>query len=214
MDESTSVLAADKSAIAQLTADIVSAYVSNNSVPVAELPTLLSGVHAAIAGLNSAPSSAEPKVEKLTPGQIRKSITPDALISFLDGKPYKTLKRHLSGHGLTIEQYRERFGLPRDYPSTAASYSEQRSKLALALGLGNQRRAAAPKVSVVAESVAEAPGRSTLITSAPNHASSCVQAGPAWTWVKSMILMPSSGLVMVRAPLKLFSSGPATEPRG
>ena len=64
------------------------------------------------------------------PAQIRKSITPDALISFIDGKPYKTLKRHLTGNGMTIEQYRERFGLPRDYPSTAASYSAQRSALA------------------------------------------------------------------------------------
>lgn len=157
MDESTSVPTADKTASTQLTADIVAAYVSNNSVRPADLPALLADVHAAIAGLNSAPGSAEPKVEKLTPSQIRKSITPDALISFIDGKPYKTLKRHLTGNGLTIEEYRERFGLPRDYPSTAASYSEQRSKLALALGLGQQRRNAALKVAEVAETVAEAP---------------------------------------------------------
>ena len=81
-------------------------------------------------------------------------MTPDALISFIDGKPYKTLKRHLSRNGLTIEQYRERFGLPRDYPSTAASYSAQRSELARALGLGQQRRNAA-KTAVVAETIAE-----------------------------------------------------------
>ena len=126
-----------------LTADIVSAYVSNNRVPPAEMPTLLASVHAAVAGLGSAPASEKPAVQKLTPAQIRKSITPEALISFIDGKSYKTLKRHLTGNGLTIEQYRERFGLPRDYPSTAASYSEQRSALAKSLGLGLQRRKAA-----------------------------------------------------------------------
>lgn len=141
----------------ELTTDIVAAYVANNSVPVAELPTLLSGVHAALAGLGAPSASAAPAAEKLTPAQIRKSITPDALISFLDGKPYKTLKRHLSGNGLTIEEYRQRYGLPRDYPTVAASYSEQRSKLALALGLGNQNRKATAKATAADETIAEAP---------------------------------------------------------
>ncbi|MDE4915119.1 MucR family transcriptional regulator [Methylobacterium sp. 092160098-2] len=159
MDESTSVPTAAKVDVTELAADIVSAYVSNNSVPVAELPALLSGVHAAIAGLISAPSSAAPKVEKPTPARIRKSITPDALISFLDGNPYKTLKRHLSGNGLTIEEYRERFGLPRDYPTTAPNYSALRSEMALRLGLGNQRRNAAPKVAEVAETITEPKAR-------------------------------------------------------
>ena len=170
MDENISTPTLDQSDLIAFTSDIVAAYVSNNSVRPADLPALLADVHAAIASLRGASASAEPKVEKLTPSQIRKSITPDALISFLDGKPYKTLKRHLSGHGLTIEQYRERFVLPRDYPSTAASYSEQRSKLALALGLGNQRRNAAPKAAVVAESIAEPPkarGRKKAAEPAP-----------------------------------------------
>ena len=157
MDESTSISTTDKVDFLQLTSDVVAAYVTKNSVRPADLPALLADVHAAIAGLNSAPASAEPKVERPTPSQIRKSITPDALISFIDGKPYKTLKRHLTGNGLTIDEYRERFGLPRDYPTTAASYSEQRSKLALALGLGQQRRNAALKVAEVAETVADAP---------------------------------------------------------
>jgi predicted transcriptional regulator len=157
MDDSVSIPETSPTNFIDLTTDIVSAYVSKNSVRPADLPALLADVHTAISGLNSAPASAEPKVEKLTPGQIRKSITPGALISFIDGKPYKTLKRHLTKHGLTIEEYRERFGLPRDYPSTAASYSEQRSKLALSLGLGNRRRNAAPKVAEVAETIAEVP---------------------------------------------------------
>lgn len=157
MDESTSTLTADKPDIVALTTEVVAAYVANNSVPVAELPALLTGVHAAIAGLGGTPAAAKPEAEKLTSAQIRKSITPDALISFIDGKPYKTLKRHLSGNGLAIEEYRTRYGLPADYPTVAASYSEQRSKLALALGLGQQRRNAAAKAAVVGETIAEEP---------------------------------------------------------
>ena len=93
---------------------------------------------------------------KPTPSQIRKSVTPDALISFVDGKPYKTLKRHLNGVGMTIEQYRERYSLPRDYPSTAASYSEARSKLAHSFGLGQKRKNAAPKAAEPADRLREA----------------------------------------------------------
>jgi predicted transcriptional regulator len=143
----------------ELTADIVSAYVSKNSVRPGDMPDLLASVHTALTGLSQDSAPEAPSVEKPTPAQIRKSVTPDALISFVDGKPYKTLKRHLTGNGMTIEQYRERYGLPRDYPSTAASYSEQRSKLALALGLGNQRKKAAPMSSEPAETVSDKPKR-------------------------------------------------------
>ncbi|MGH1570870.1 MucR family transcriptional regulator [Methylobacterium sp. P31] len=143
--------------------DIVSAYVSNNSVPISELPGLLAGVHAALTKLSAPAAAATEAADKPTPAQIRKSVTPDALISFIDGKPYKTLKRHLSRNGLTIEQYRERFGLPRDYPSTAASYSAQRSELARSLGLGQQRRksAAAPAAPEPAPEAAEKPKRAS-----------------------------------------------------
>lgn len=157
MEESTQISGPDHFDFIDLTANIVAAYVSNNSVRPADLPTLLTEVHAAVAGLNSAPASAEPKVEKLTAAQIRKSITPDALISFIDGKPYKTLKRHLSGNGLTIEQYCQRFGLPRDYPSTATNYSALRSEMAHKIGLGNRRRKATPNAASAAETNAEAP---------------------------------------------------------
>ena len=122
----------------EFAADIVSAYVSNNSLPVAEPPALIGNVHTALNGIAHAGpgAAAEEEVEKPTPAQIRKSITPDALISFIDGKPYKTLKRHLTGHGLDPHSYRERYGLPRDYPMVAASYAAQRSELAKAIGLG------------------------------------------------------------------------------
>jgi predicted transcriptional regulator len=140
-----------------LATDIVAAYVANNSVPSAELPALISGVYSALTGLGQNAASEAPAAEKLTPAQIRKSIRPDALISFIDGKPYKTLKRHLNRHGMTIEEYRARYGLPRDYPSTAASYSEQRSALAKSLGLGNRRRKATAKTATTVETVTETP---------------------------------------------------------
>jgi predicted transcriptional regulator len=141
-----------------LASDIVSAYVANNSLPIGELPALLRGVHSALAALSpgaSAPT-AEP-VQKLTPAQVKKSISADGLISFEDGKPYKTLRRHLTTRGLTPEAYREKWGLPRDYPMVAASYSEQRSSLAKSLGLGQQRRSAATKAADVTDTVAEVP---------------------------------------------------------
>jgi predicted transcriptional regulator len=125
-----------------LTTEIVSAYVANNSVQPTELPALIAAVHGALqrltTGADAAP--AEDTVEKPTPAQIRKSITPDALISFMDGKPYKTMKRHLSKHGLDLAGYRARFGLPDDYPSVSPNYSTQRSTLARSLGLGRKAK--------------------------------------------------------------------------
>lgn len=149
MDDNNQAPSADH---IQLAADIVAAYVANNSVPVASLSELIASVHNAVAGLGQ--TSGQPPadaVEKATPAQIRKSITPDALISFEDGKPYKTLRRHLTLRGLTPEDYRAKHGLPADYPMTSASYSQQRSDLARSLGLGQQRRKPATTASEVAE---------------------------------------------------------------
>lgn len=134
--------------IIELVGDIVAAYVSNNHVSAADLPTLIATVHAAINALNR--SSAGGEVEeaggvKATPAQIRKSVQPDGLISFIDGKAYKTLKRHLTSHGLTPHSYCEQFGLPSDYPMVAPSYSEKRSNLAKAVGLGQRRGTKARK---------------------------------------------------------------------
>ncbi|WP_457106910.1 MucR family transcriptional regulator [Methylobacterium sp. P5_C11] len=160
MEDSNPVSHQDPIDFVELTADIVSAYVANNSVPVPDLPLLLSGVHAALAGLGQATTSAEPELRKATPAQIKKSITPDALISFIDGKPYKTLKRHLTGNGMTIEQYRQRFGLPPDYPTTSSNYSAMRAEFARNAGLGHKRRGAVPKRSEPADAVAAPDGGS------------------------------------------------------
>ena len=125
-------------------AEIVSAYVSCNHVAPGDLPGLIQAVHASLLGLSQPAAASSEAVEMPTPSQIRKLITPDHLVSFIDGKPYKTLKRHLSKHGLDPYSYRDRFGLPKDYPMVAANYAAQRSELARAIGLG---RPGAAKVS-------------------------------------------------------------------
>jgi len=141
-----------------MTADLVSAYVSSNSIPASELAGLLSSIHAALSGLTAGGTTKPAKdgIEKLTPAQIKKSITPEALISFEDGKPYKTLKRHLTLRGLSPEAYRAKHGLPADYPMTSASYSAQRSELARAAGLGSNRTAAS-KAAEPDEAISDAP---------------------------------------------------------
>ena len=147
----------------ELTADIVAAYVSNNSLPVAGLADLIASVHRGLTGLGTPTEPAQAEVEKPTSAQIRKSITHDGLVSFVDGKTYKTLKRHLTGAGLDPASYRQRYGLPSDYPMTAPSYSEQRSALAKSLGLGQQRRtgtATGAKVEQTEEAAPEKPKKS------------------------------------------------------
>jgi predicted transcriptional regulator len=122
-----------------LAADIVSAFVSNNSVPSAELPELIASVHSALAKVANGQTE-KPAEAPVPPVSIKKSITPDHLISLEDGRRYKSLKRHLKGRGLTPEQYREKWGLPRDYPMVAPNYAKQRSELAKTIGLGQIRR--------------------------------------------------------------------------
>ncbi|KQO65806.1 MucR family transcriptional regulator [Methylobacterium sp. Leaf88] len=122
----------------ELTVDLTSAYVSNNSIRPTDLPDLIRTIHAALGGLASgaAAIASEPEIEKPTAAQIRKSVTPNGIISFLDGKTYKTMKRHLSTHGLDPHGYRARFGLPTDYPMVAPEYAARRSELAKSIGLG------------------------------------------------------------------------------
>ena len=122
----------------ELAADIVSAFVSNNNVTTAELPALIANVHSALQNIEKPPQQQPEK--PIPPVPIKKTITPDFLISLEDGRRYKSLKRHLTGRGLTPDQYREKWGLSRDYPMVAPNYAKQRSELAKALGLGQLRR--------------------------------------------------------------------------
>jgi predicted transcriptional regulator len=122
----------------ELAADIVSAYVTKNAVPQADLPALISSVHSALQNVGS-PAPAQ-NSEKPTPAiPVKKSVTPEAIISLEDGKPYKSLKRHITKLGMTPQQYREKWGLPKDYPMVAASYAAKRSELAKTMGLGQKR---------------------------------------------------------------------------
>jgi predicted transcriptional regulator len=129
-----------ESNLIDLTAEIVSAYVGNNSVSSQELPTLISDVYSALQKTNG--GEPEPEPEPLKPAvPIKKSITPDYLICLEDGKKFKSLKRHLRTHyNLTPEEYRERWNLPSDYPMVAPNYAKARSELAKRMGLGQQRK--------------------------------------------------------------------------
>jgi predicted transcriptional regulator len=124
----------------ELAADIVSAYVSNNSVPSGDLPSLISDVHSAL--LKVAAGGVEAPAEAPKPAvPLKKSVTPDYIICLEDGKKFKSLKRHLrTQYNMTPEQYREKWGLPVDYPMVAPNYAKARSELAKEMGLGQQRR--------------------------------------------------------------------------
>ena len=124
----------------ELAADIVSAYVSNNSVSSGELPSLINDVHSAL--IKVANGNIEVPVEAPKPAvPVKKSVTPDYIVCLEDGKKFKSLKRHLrTQYDMTPEQYREKWGLPVDYPMVAPNYAKARSELAKEMGLGQQRR--------------------------------------------------------------------------
>lgn len=122
-----------------LTADIVAAHVSNNSVAVSDLPLLIQNVHGALVGLGN--SEPEPEVKQEPAVSIRSSVKPDYIVCLEDGKKLKMLKRHLMTHyQMTPEQYRAKWNLPADYPMVAPNYAEQRRTLAKKIGLGTKRR--------------------------------------------------------------------------
>src|SRR3712207_3628731 len=123
-----------------LAADIVSAYVSNHSVATGDLASLIRDVHTALQ--QSVSGASEPEPEPREPAvSVRKSVTPDAIICLEDGKKFKSLKRHLrTDHNLSPEEYRARWGLPRDYPMVAPNYAASRSEMAKRIGLGRGRR--------------------------------------------------------------------------
>jgi predicted transcriptional regulator len=135
----------EKSEVIEMAADIVSAYVGNNSVAASDLPALIQSVHRALAGISSGAEAAEaaPK-EPAVP--IRRSITPDFLVCLEDGRKFKSLKRHLrTKYNMSPEEYRAKWGLPKDYPMVAPNYAKARSDLAKQMGLGQGGRKPARK---------------------------------------------------------------------
>jgi predicted transcriptional regulator len=137
-------MAYEKAELVALTAEIVNAFVSNNTVAMSEVPTAIAQVFAALDKLGTV---AEPPAPEKPVGavSVRASIKPDRLISMIDGKSYKMLRRHITLHGYTPESYRAAFGLPDNYPMVAANYAEQRRALALEIGLGRKPKAAPAK---------------------------------------------------------------------
>ena len=130
----------EKPELLEMTADIVSAYVGNNTVSAETLPTLIASIHAALSGVSAGPVEPEPEPkEPAVP--IRKSITPDYLICLEDGRKFKSLKRHLrTKYNMSPEEYRAKWGLPKDYPMVAPNYAKARSDLAKQMGLGQGGR--------------------------------------------------------------------------
>ena len=132
----------DNAELLSLTADIVSSHVSNNSVAVSDLPSLIANVYSALAGLGT---TAVPEQAPQEPAvSVRASIKPDYIVCLEDGKKLKMLKRHLmTSYGLTPDAYRAKWNLPADYPMVAPNYAERRRSLAIRIGLGNKRPPAA-----------------------------------------------------------------------
>ena len=124
----------------ELTADVVSAYVSNNTVPASELPALIADVYRALGNTQTGMNESEPEPPKPAVNPKR-SVFPDYIVCLEDGKKFKSLKRHLRTHyDLSPEEYREKWGLSADYPMVAPNYAAARSALAKKMGLGQQRR--------------------------------------------------------------------------
>jgi len=153
----------DKAQLVELTADIAAAYLSANTVPAAELPSLIQTIHAALSGVTSgAPAPAgEPQKPAIN---VKKSITPDFLISLEDGKKYKSLKRHLrTKYNMTPDDYRSKWGLPKDYPMVAPNYAAARSEMARSMGLGQggrgRKAAAKPAAAAASAPAKRGPGR-------------------------------------------------------
>ena len=121
-----------------LTTDIVASHVSNNTVAVTDLPSLIQQVYAALSGLGNAPAGSASRPHPAVP--IKKSVLPEYIVCLEDGKKLKMLKRHLkTRYNMSPEEYRERWGLPSDYPMVAPAYAQQRSDLAKKIGLGTKR---------------------------------------------------------------------------
>ena len=130
----------------EMAAEVVAAFVSNNPLPRGELLALIQTLHDTLAGLSAGVETSIPREERKEPAvSIRRSVTPGFLICLEDGKHFKSLKRHLTAHGLTPEQYRAKWKLPSDYPMVAANYAASRSTMAKAIGFGQLRGNAGPR---------------------------------------------------------------------
>ncbi len=159
----------------EMAAEIVSAYVRNNSVPAGELPQLLQSIHGALNGIVSGPKPEAIKELPQPKVPVKKSVTDDFIICLEDGKRFKSLKRHLhSEHGLSPQEYRAKWGLAKDYPMVAPAYASARSNLAKTLGLG--RKSTVPAATPVAPPPAPEPESVPVAAKKPRRRASATAA--------------------------------------
>jgi predicted transcriptional regulator len=159
----------DRSDLVSIAADIVSAYVSNNPLPIGELPKLIGDTFAALQGIGR---SVAPAVVRQEPAvSIRKSVTPDFIICLEDGKKFKSLKRHIRVHyNLSPQEYRQKWNLPDDYPMVASNYAATRSALAKSIGLGRKAAVPAPVVAAQPKRAARATTAASTVTTSVTKA--------------------------------------------
>ena len=172
----------DKAQLVELTADIAAAYLSANTVPAGDLPGLIQTIHQALSGVSSgAPAPAAEPAKPAVP--VKKSITPDYLISLEDGKRYKSLKRHLrTKYNMTPDEYRSKWGLPKDYPMVAPNYAKARSEMARNMGLGHGgggRKPAAAKAAAAPKAAKAAKAPKAAKAKAPKAPKAAKAAAPA-----------------------------------
>lgn len=150
-------MSGDESSVIEMAADIVSAYVGNNTVSVNDLPVLIKNIHDALKGVSEG-ATAEPIAPQTPAVSVRRSITPDALICLEDGRKFKSLKRHLqTKYGMSPDDYRAKWGLPKDYPMVAPNYAASRSALAKQMGLGQGGRQAVKPAAAAKTATARKP---------------------------------------------------------
>ncbi|WP_380871776.1 hypothetical protein ACFB49_27300 [Sphingomonas sp. DBB INV C78] len=207
-----------------LTVDLLSAYVSNNSVPSEQLAALIQQTHAALVATESGPAPVEPEKPEYVPAVTpRKSLgSREHIISLIDGKPYKTLRRHLATHGLTDKEYRERYNLPSSYPMVAPAYAEHRRAIAVARGLGRKPKAAVAEAAPSASRNAPANGAKSAaaveapkmkeVTKAPRTAAKTA-AKPKAAPKKAPAATAARAAQVAAAPIATVSA-PATKSTG
>jgi predicted transcriptional regulator len=181
-----------------LTADIVSAHVANNHVAAGEIASLIGAVHQALAGLGAPVAASTEAGKPQAATSQRKSIANSGhILSMIDGKPYKMLRRHIGQHGYTPESYRAAFGLPRDYPMVARDYAEQRRQLAHKIGLGRKPKAAG---AAPAAKPAKAPAAKTA--AAPKAAAPKAVKAPAKPAATKAPAAKTAATKVAKAPAK------------
>ena len=161
-----------------ISAEVISAYVTNNSVPASELPELIRAVVAAFDNLGQTQLAQEPTPTLEPAVPVKKSVHRDYLVSLEDGQRYQTLRRHLGALGMTPDEYRAKWGLPAEYPMTSAAYSAKRSQMSKDLGLG-RRRAAEP---TEASAATKEPRSTPTVSVKPANPPESVQDAPEAVW--------------------------------